>query len=181
MSLCSATLIGLSGLVTSYNSSKVTSSLPPSSEALNINSIWTSILESSAVKVRSFSTRLPFTRSSAFSDFTISQPLRVYFTPFSKPSKVTVSTIVTLSSTSIVFSPVALSVAIVCIVMIRSVIVTVCPSSSMSLCSATFVGSSGLDKSYNSSNVTRSFPASSLALNVKAIWTSMLESFAVKV
>ena len=51
----------------------------------------------------------------------------------------------------------------------------------MSLCSATFVGSSGLDKSYNSSNVTRSFPASSLALNVKAIWTSMLESFAVKV
>jgi hypothetical protein len=39
----------------------------------------------------------------------------------------------------------------------------------MSLCSATFVGSSGLDKSYNSSNVTSSLPASSLALNVKAI------------
>ena len=44
-----------------------------------------------------------------------------------------------------------------------SLIVTVCPSSLMSLCSATLIGSSGLVTSYNSSKVTSSLPASSLA------------------
>ena len=50
-----------------------------------------------------------------------------------------------------------------------SLTVTVCPLSLMSLCSATLIGSSGFVTSYNSSNVTSSFPASSLALNVNAI------------
>ena len=36
-----------------------------------------------------------------------------------------------------------------------SVIVTVCPLSLMSLCSATLIGSSGFVTSYNSSNVTK--------------------------
>ena len=50
-----------------------------------------------------------------------------------------------------------------------SLTVTVCPSSLISLCFATLVGSSGLDVSYNSSNVTSSLLPSSEALNVNSI------------
>ena len=181
MSLCSTTLIGSSGLERSYNSSKATSSLPASSLALKVNSIWTSILLSVAVNVKSFSTGFPSISSCAFSDFIICQPLSWYCVPVSRPSKVTVSTIVTSLLALMVFSPVALSLAVVCIVMIRSVIVTVCPSSSMSLCSAILIGSSGFVTSYNSSKVTSSLPASSLALKVNSIWTSILLSVAVNV
>ena len=44
----------------------------------------------------------------------------------------------------------------------------VCPLSSISLCSVTFFGSSGLLKSYNSSKVTSCLPSREVASRVKA-------------
>ena len=58
----------------------------------------------------------PSINSCAFSDFIICQPLSWYCVPVSRPSKVTVSTIVTFLPATIDFSPVALSAAVVWIV-----------------------------------------------------------------
>ena len=59
--------------------------------------------------------------------------------------------------------------------------VIVCPSSSMSLCSVTFFGSSGLLKSYNSSKVTSCLPSREVASNVKATSTFIVSLSAVNV